>query len=402
MRKNTIMLLILGLVLMPLSLAEEWPICFDFQAPDAPTGLTINGNVNLDWTASVDGPANCSSGVDYYIIYRDDVLIKTTSSTSYKDSRLSPGTYNYKVTAVDTVGNGEGPAATGSVTIARSSGGGGGSSGSTTSAAENWNCGNWSACVNGTQTQTCTHKIMSGTTKTNTQNCTVQIIQQTTVQNQTQNQTGPEIIMINQTEDQAEPAENLTGHNIIIINIPMRMVKEKEEITETIATEEATKTILSEKGNAIEQDDSATGAAVGAGMSKIPWALIILCAGLTGAAIILGIIMKRPAKEERKPAKEEKEEKLMELEVPGAASELEVPTPFGLAKEEKEERWIELNEIPAPYRHAQEKKEEKWIEIKVRRKRTQSVKKALAAMPVKKKMPEKKLVPKKTPVKRKR
>jgi hypothetical protein len=239
---------------------------------------------------------------------------------------------------------------------------------------------------------------MSGVTKTNTQNCTVQIIQQTnqtTVQNQTQNQTGPKIIMINQTQNQTEPTQNHTGSNIIIINIPMRMAKEKEEVAGTIAAEKATKaqTTVPEQGNdqAIEQDNSPTGAVVGTGLSKIPWALIILIAGLTGAAIIFGIIMKRPAKEEKK-------EDWIEVKVPAeSVNKIAVPRPPESAKEEKEGEWIEIK-VPAK----RVKKTAVHKPPKPVKKKTASKKLAGSKNKSFLKAPMKKLMPKKTLVKRKR
>lgn len=51
-------------------------------------------------------------------------------------------------------------------------GGGGGSGGSVTNESASWNCGEWSACVKGKQTQTCTH-VTRNVQKTNTRNCEV-------------------------------------------------------------------------------------------------------------------------------------------------------------------------------------------------------------------------------------
>jgi len=387
MQKSTIMLLILVLVLMPLSLAED--ACLDFQAPDAPTGLTLSGNVNLEWTASADGPANCSSGVDYYLVYRDYVLIGTTPSTSYEDGPLSAGTYTYNVAAVDQLGNGEGAAATESITIE------GNLSGETLSDPDQWDCiSNSFMCINGTETLLCTHKTMEELTKIITQNCTMPIIQQTnqtTVQNQTQSQTRPKKIIINQTQNQTEPktiminqtqneepTENLTGHNVIIVNIPMRMPEEKE----------ATKATATVKEQKNEQEIELTREADG---SNVPWALIIFCIGLIGATLVL-MLMLRKSEKEKMPAQEEKEEKWMELEVPGGR--LEVPSPFGPPKVEREDKWVELNELPVP--NMPERRQEKWIEIKVPAWRKRNAKKkALAANNVKKKTQKKKPVRKK-------
>jgi len=244
---------------------------------------------------------------------------------------------------------------------------------------------------------------MSGVIKTNTQNCTIPIIQQPTVQNQTQNQalvqnqtvirnqtqgqTSP-IMMINET--QAEPAENLTGHNIIIINLPMLMPEEKEETT------------LPGQGNnqEIENEEEShdlTGTIDGG--SNVPWALIIFCVALIAATLVFVLMLRKPEKEEEKSAEKKKEEKWMELEAPG--SELEIPTPYGPPIVQREDEWVELNDIPVNYTHAEKKKEEKWIEIKVPAWRKRNAKKTLAVKSVKEKVPAKKHANKKKVIRKK-
>jgi hypothetical protein len=252
---------------------------------------------------------------------------------------------------------------------------------------------------------------MSGVIKTNTQNCTIPIIQQPTVQNLTQNQapiqnqtqgqatvqtptpsqTSP-IMMINET--QAEPAENLTGHNIIIINLPMLMPEEKEGTN----TEETT---LPGQGNnqEIENEEenyNLTGSIDGG--SNVPLALIIFCVALIAATLVFVLMLRKPEKEEEKSAEEKKEEKWMELEVSGG--ELEVPTPYGPPRVQREDEWVELNDIPVHYTHAEEKKEEKWIEIKVPAWRRRNAKK-VAAKNVKEKVLVKKPANKKKIIRKK-
>jgi hypothetical protein len=76
----------------------------DTTPPTAPGGVTgevgLAGGtqIELTWTAAADP----DSGVDHYIIYRDGMVIGTSSSTSYNDTAVSPVTqYSYQVSAVN-------------------------------------------------------------------------------------------------------------------------------------------------------------------------------------------------------------------------------------------------------------------------------------------------------------
>lgn len=77
----------------------------DTQSPTVPTGLTATAasatQINLSWNASTD-----NVGVVGYRIYRNGVLVATSTSTTYADVNLSPSTtYNYTVKAYDTANN---------------------------------------------------------------------------------------------------------------------------------------------------------------------------------------------------------------------------------------------------------------------------------------------------------
>ncbi len=77
----------------------------DYEAPTAPTDLAGTSDysyrMNLTWTASTD-----NVGVVSYNIYRDNVNIGSSVTTSYTDSTCSAGTtYTYEVTACDIVPN---------------------------------------------------------------------------------------------------------------------------------------------------------------------------------------------------------------------------------------------------------------------------------------------------------
>jgi len=75
----------------------------DTAAPSAPT-LTAsvnpkNGRTSLSWTASTD-----NVGVAGYRVYRDGVLLATTTRTSYT-LRKQAGTFTYYIVAFDAAGN---------------------------------------------------------------------------------------------------------------------------------------------------------------------------------------------------------------------------------------------------------------------------------------------------------
>jgi virginiamycin B lyase len=82
------------------------PFAVSYPTPLAPSNLTAvtptNQNLSLSWTATFD-PATPPAVL--YNIYRNDVLIGTSTATSYSDSDLpSDGTYTYYVTAVNQYG----------------------------------------------------------------------------------------------------------------------------------------------------------------------------------------------------------------------------------------------------------------------------------------------------------
>lgn len=77
----------------------------DTTAPSVPQNLDAvavsSSQINLTWSASTD-----NVGVDHYNIYRDNVLITTSPTSSYNDTGLSPNTlYSYEVSAQDAAGN---------------------------------------------------------------------------------------------------------------------------------------------------------------------------------------------------------------------------------------------------------------------------------------------------------
>jgi len=80
-------------------------LALDTQPPTIPANLTATAvstsEINLSWASSTD-----NVGVAGYSIYRNNVLVAFTTSTSYGDIGLTPGTtYAYNVTAQDAAGN---------------------------------------------------------------------------------------------------------------------------------------------------------------------------------------------------------------------------------------------------------------------------------------------------------
>jgi chitodextrinase len=77
----------------------------DTESPTVPAGLAASGitdaQAHLAWTASTDDVA-----VSAYLVYRDDVLVRTTRSSGVTDTGLSPSTaYAYRVAALDYADN---------------------------------------------------------------------------------------------------------------------------------------------------------------------------------------------------------------------------------------------------------------------------------------------------------
>jgi len=76
----------------------------DKTAPTAPTGLTATkslSQVTLSWDASTDNVA-----VVGYYIYRNNVLVSSTTATSYSDLTVVQGaSYTYYIKAIDAAGN---------------------------------------------------------------------------------------------------------------------------------------------------------------------------------------------------------------------------------------------------------------------------------------------------------
>jgi len=144
-------------------------ICIDKTPPSPPSNLevTISGDdVTLTWGASTDIP-ECS-GVDYYIISRDEVEIGTTSSLIFINKNVNPGNYSYTVYAIDKIGHNSGLAIKNDVIIEEVEGkkkvhGGGG--GSSYVCYENWQCNPWSECIDEVMVRTCTDFNKCGTTK---------------------------------------------------------------------------------------------------------------------------------------------------------------------------------------------------------------------------------------------
>ena len=144
--------------------------CVDFDSPSAPKNLEVSGNVGnilLTWSSATDVPS--CSGIDYYTVKRDGNLLGEISADtlSFIDTaNLEVGSYSYTVYATDKVGHNMGNSIKNDVTVSsnptgrRSSGGGGSSS---YICYEEWQCSNWSECINEEQTRTCVDTAECGT-----------------------------------------------------------------------------------------------------------------------------------------------------------------------------------------------------------------------------------------------
>ncbi len=169
-----IFLIIFGIFLI--NLISAFSICVDKTPPSPPSNLAVSGevgNIILSWNAATDIPA--CSGIDYYVINRngnDNEIGKVNGTVlSFVDKdNLSPGSYNYTVYAVDKVGHNKGASIRNDIILSQPSqpsGGGarvtGGGAGTSYVCEPNWQCSDWSACVNGQQTRTCTDIAECGT-----------------------------------------------------------------------------------------------------------------------------------------------------------------------------------------------------------------------------------------------
>ncbi len=108
------------------SIPVTTPAGSDTIPPSVPTNLQGSGispsQISLTWSASTD---TGGSGLAGYRIYRNNVLVGTSTTTSFTDSGLASGTtYQYKVSAYDNAANES--AAAGPIGVATLTSGGGG------------------------------------------------------------------------------------------------------------------------------------------------------------------------------------------------------------------------------------------------------------------------------------
>ncbi len=180
--KRILLTILMGIFLI--NLASALIICIDKDPPSLlNSSLTLtatNNNINLNWIAATDIP-DCS-GIDYYTIWGstngiDFLLIVNTSDTTYTDTSLSYGnTYYYMIHVFDLAGHNEGEEAlSNSLYLSppsepTPSGGGGGRSSSY------WECGEWSECINETQTRTCEDISRSRADRVETRDCVPEFI----------------------------------------------------------------------------------------------------------------------------------------------------------------------------------------------------------------------------------
>lgn len=155
--KTKIFLLLITFLLINFVVAQG-EFCVDFDKPEWPesTNFILNSlgnNIQLTWTPATDIP-NCS-GISHYDIYRSlnggsSGYIARATELTYTDLGLDYGTYIYTIYPWDLAKH-EGVGISKTITLGGStpSGRRGGSSSSY------WECEEWSACINETQTRTC-------------------------------------------------------------------------------------------------------------------------------------------------------------------------------------------------------------------------------------------------------
>lgn len=180
--KSKIFTLILGIFL--LSFISAIGICVDHDPPTWPEDTSFEleivneNNIKLNWSNATDIP-ECS-GIDYYEIYRgknksDLTLINYSINSEYLDENLDYGEYTYMIHAYDKVGQNEGETGIlAEITLKSSDGNGGGSgggSGGSGTYINYYECGNWSECINGTQTRICNDTRNPTANLTETREC---------------------------------------------------------------------------------------------------------------------------------------------------------------------------------------------------------------------------------------
>ena len=75
--------------------AFSWPICIDTQAPEAPAGLIVSGNVQLTWNEAVDKP-DCSE-IEHYNIYLDGSSGKVGCQFGREQAGVGTGNVNVSI-----------------------------------------------------------------------------------------------------------------------------------------------------------------------------------------------------------------------------------------------------------------------------------------------------------------
>ena len=164
-------------------------VCIDNTAPSAPSNLSVivgdsGQEVILNWESATDVP-DCS-GIAYYVVLRNGVIIaEPITALTYTDTNISYGNYSYAVYAVDKVAHMGGQAIKNDVVLIEiiidngDSGGGnnrhrnngtainltvlGGEAANSYVCKENWECGEWSKCIDSKQTRICIDQNECGT-----------------------------------------------------------------------------------------------------------------------------------------------------------------------------------------------------------------------------------------------
>ena len=169
--KTKIFLLLFTFLLINFVAAQGF--CVDFDPPSAPSNLEVSGevgNILLTWDTATDIPA--CSGIDYYTVKRNGNLLEiiSTDTLSFIDTdNLEAKSYSYTVYATDKVGHNTGKSIKNDVVLSKPSDSGTntrvsrGGGGNSYVCYEEWECSDWSECINEKQTKTCIDIAKCGT-----------------------------------------------------------------------------------------------------------------------------------------------------------------------------------------------------------------------------------------------
>jgi hypothetical protein len=142
-------------------------ICIDLIEPSPPSYLQIYGkvgNISINWGHATDEPI--CSGIEKYVISRDGNKIGEVNENVlqfFDEEALPAGEYIYTVYAIDRIGKNTGLSIKNIVTVSQD--GRVNSNLRSSLCLEQWNCTDWSECIEDMQKRTCEEISRCGTQK---------------------------------------------------------------------------------------------------------------------------------------------------------------------------------------------------------------------------------------------